>query len=352
MEQLNFEETVDALTDPNRPPHLLAMDQSAGTHRKHFKNFGIEIEDDADFKRNAAQIRTAICTTPELGRYFGGAIQADDAYALKGPDGRPLMDYLRESGVIPIGKKCGLDPATGLIPEADLDALPSELQMLVNIGINAVKIRATAKITLEEHTSAVAEQMVRIHEMCAQNGQIIPILEPEFEIANPGTLSKNEDLMGQVLGEMCRGISDGAYPKHPYIVKTSFPTPGKGCETESINTKRSAAAFARILDNEDIPPEILFRFLSGGHSPSTSRILYREIATRSALKERVGTSFSRAILESTYKAGFKDGRFDQKGAQDEISRQGMLNMLAQRGTYDYSMEEQTLDEIQKVAQIN
>lgn len=346
MNRLNFEETVDAFTDPDSPPHFLAMDQSPGTHRKHMDQFGIEVGDDADFEKKAAQIRTAICTTPELGKYFVGAIQHDTTYDLVGPDGRPLMDHLRENGVIPIGKKCGLDKATGLIPEEDLEALPEELRRLVELGIHIVKIRNTiAAVVQEENREGAADQMIQIHEMCAQNGKIMPVLEPEFLITNPGNLSANEDLMAQVLKEICEGIRMGKHPDHPYIIKTSFPTPGKDCETEVICKERSPTSFRRILNAADVPPEILFRFLSGGHSPATSRILYQEMATRDSLKHRVGTSFSRAVLENTYKEAFKDGEFDLKRAQDEILRQGMLNETARRGKYEKEMEDLSFDEV-------
>jgi len=352
MEILNFQETVDAFTDPNRPPHILAKDQSPGTHRMHMNQFGIQVGDDADFEKKAAQIRTAICTTPELGRYFAGAIQNDTTYDLTGPDGRPLIDHLRENGVIPIGKKCGLDKA-GLIPETDLKTLPDELDKLVALGIHIIKIRNTvAAVVQEENSEEVANQLIRSHEICAKNGKVMPVLEPEFLITNPGTLEQNEALMTAVLDQMFDGIRRGNYASHPYMVKTSFPTPGKDCKTESIDPERSTDSFVRILEAADVPPEILFRFLSGGHSPETSHILYQEMATRDSLKHRVGTSFSRAILESTYKAGFEGGQFYEKGAQDEILRQGLLNALAQRGTYDLRMEGIPLNEVQLFAHDN
>ncbi|MBU2214133.1 fructose-bisphosphate aldolase [Patescibacteria group bacterium] len=346
MDKLSFQETVDAFTDPDRPPHILAMDQSPGTHRKHMDQFGIQVKDDADFEKKAAQIRTAICTTPELGRYFAGAIQNDTTYDLTGPDGRPLMDHLRENGVIPIGKKCGLDKITGLIPEEDLAELPGELKKLVALGIHIIKIRNTvAAVVQEENSEEVAKQLIRSHEMCAQNGEIMPVLEPEFDIKNPGTLQDNEALMTAVLGQMCDGIRRGKYANHPYMVKTSFPTPGKDCETESIDPERSADSFVRILEAADVPPEILFRFLSGGHSPETSRILLQEMATRENLKNRVGTSFSRAILESTYQEAFKGGRFDARRARNEILRQGKLNFMAQKDFYTIDLEGKSFREL-------
>ena len=346
MEQLDFQQTVDVMRNPDNPPHLLAMDQSPGTHRTHMDQFGIKVRDDTDFEKKAAQIRTAICTTPDLGKYFVGAIQQDASYGLTGPDGRPLMDHLRDNGVIPIGKKCGLDKATGLIPEADLETLPDELKKLVALGIHIVKIRNTvAAVVQEEHSEEVANQLIRIHKMCAQNGEIMPVLEPEFDIKNPGTLENNEALMTAVLGQMCDGIRRGNYASHPYMVKTSFPTPGKDCKTESIDPEKSADSFVKILEAADVPPEILFRFLSGGHSPETSRILLQEMATREKLKNRVGTSFSRAILESTYQEAFKGGRFDARRARNEILRQGKLNFMAQNDSYTIDLEEKSFREL-------
>ncbi|MCF7844980.1 MAG: fructose-bisphosphate aldolase [Kiritimatiellales bacterium] len=352
MNRLNFDQTVEAFTSPNNPPHVLAMDQSAGTHEKHMDQFGIEIHGRSDFKKKAAQIRIAMCTTPDLGKYFVGAIQQDDVYTLKGPDGNSLMDHLRNNGVIPIGKKCGLDRETGLIPEADLESLPAELDKLVELGIHMVKIRNTvAALINDSHKEEAAKQMVCIHEMCAQNGQMMPILEPEFILSNPGDLVDNEELMTKVLGDMIAGINSGAHSSHPYVIKTSFPTPGNDCQTESICRERSGDTMHKILKDAHIPTEIQIRFLSGGHPPETSRILYQEMATREGLGNRVGTSFSRAVLEGTYTEAFRKGVFNSDRAQTELTRQGMLNMLAQRGEYESDMEKIPFKDIKNATNI-
>ncbi|PIR49155.1 hypothetical protein COU80_00190 [Candidatus Peregrinibacteria bacterium CG10_big_fil_rev_8_21_14_0_10_55_24] len=344
MPNSHFDETMEIFHDESRPPHFLAMDQSKKTHCKHMAQFGIPVADDADFERKATQIRQAICTTPNLGQYFTGAIQADDAYALTGPDGRPLMEHLREQGVEPIGKKCGLvndpnDQMHGLIPVKDMAALPEQLEALVGMGIHVGKFRNTvAAVVQERGKEAAAVQMAHIHEQCARNGKIAAVLEPEFLLKNPGTLEQNEALMTEVLSHLWERIEAGDFRNHPFFIKTSFPTPGTE-SGEPINPEESAAAMQRILERTELPPELFLVFLSGGHDPRTSRLLLTAMAQRTGIKQRMGSSFSRAILESTYRQAFRYGDCSTAAAQDEILKQGNLNEQAMRGRYEPSYED-------------
>jgi fructose-bisphosphate aldolase class 1 len=308
------------------------------------EKFGVPITDEEDFAVKSAQIRQAICTTPNLGQFFVGAIQAKEAYALKGPDGRLLMEHLRDQGVLPIGKLCGLvkepgDPAEGLIPASDMANLPEQLQALVDNDIHVTKIRNTvAALLLGRNRTAAAEQMVQIHKMCAANGQIAAVLEPEFLLKNPGTLEENVQLMTEVLGTMWKGIQREGLENHPFILKTSFPTPGSQSK-EPIDPEQSAEAMQRILEATQLPPELMIVFLSGGHDAQTARILLQAMAQRQGITQRLGSSFSRAILQSTYQKAFLgEGGFNPDAAQDEILKQGFLNELAMEGAYEPGYE--------------
>jgi len=353
MKLPKFDEVVERLQ--GSPPHFLAMDQSDSTHAKHMEQFGVEISGRNDAERKASlarkisQIRIALCTVLGLGRYFSGAIQFDSAYGLKGQDGAPLMEHLWANGVVPIGKKCGIDKSTGLIPDADMRKLPDELADLSRRGIHAVKIRNTtpdASKGLEPNADVMAQQMADIHATAAKQGDIIPILEPEFLANNGRSLDDNWLIMADTLALIVDRIRDDVFAKHPYIIKTSFTATGnKHPDYDNLDPDQCAEAFATILDDADIPTDLQIRFLSGGHSPVNSRLLYQACALREDLAEIVGTSFSRAILESTYKEGFNVGgariMFKEKSAQHEILRQGKLNKLAQHGKYDPEMENAT-----------
>lgn len=332
-ERLTFEDTVDALRDHNRPPHFLAMDQSAGTHRKHMQQFGVHIGDEADFQEKARAARVMLATTPKLGDQFGAAIVHDDLFPLVGPDGKPLQDHLREQRVLVIGKKLGLDRQTGLATE--LDQLCAGMRELVEQwGVHLIKTRTTVTVG-KGHADDAADQMVQVQRKAAQNGQMMAILEPEFDINNAGTLKQNEDLMTRVLGGMVDRIDTAGLSTHPYAIKTSFPTPGK-LSGEQIEPEACAEAWRRICEQAEIPEELLVVFLSGGHSPVTSRSLLQEMAK---VRNRTGSSFSRANVERPYQQTFPAaGGIDIPAGQDAILLEGLKNRRAMEGRYKPDME--------------
>ncbi|MDD5041622.1 MAG: fructose-bisphosphate aldolase [Candidatus Peribacteraceae bacterium] len=336
-ERLTFDQTVEALRDPNRPPHFLAMDQSAGTHRKHMQQFGVPIGDEADFQQKAETARVMLATTPGLGKEFGAAIVHNDLYSLVGPDGRPLQEHLEKQGVLVIGKGMGLDSKTGLATE--VDTVGDDMQKLVEIGVHLIKTRTTAKCTLPQYVDDAAEQMVEVQKQAAKNGKIAAILEPEFDIKSPGTLAEREELMVQLLGRMMHRIQAEGISKHPFAIKTSFPTAGRP-ETEyqePIDPQASAESWKRICERAEIPEELLVVFLSGGHSSATSRALLQEMAK---VRAHSGSSFSRANVERPYQMTFpKAGGVDIPAGQDAILLEGLKNRRAMEGRYDPNMEQ-------------
>jgi len=347
-ERMNFEQTVEALNDPLRPPHFLAMDQSGnkpgelgGTHFNHMKQFGVPIGDVEDLETKSQAARRMLATTQGLGKYFGGAIVHDDLFALTDTDGRPLQDRLRDSGVLVIGKKMGLDKETGLA--TGLGTLCADMRDLVEKwNVHLIKTRTT--ITYGKgHADDAADQMVQVQRKAAQNGKIIPVLEPEFDIKNPGSLAQNEDLMTQVLGRIVGEINREGLSSHPYGIKTSFPAPGKQ-SGEEINPDKSAEAWMRICERAEIPEDLLVVFLSGGHSPENSRMLLQAIAQRlKGTRRRIGSSFSRANLERPYRETFRDGKTDVRAGQNAILLEGRKNALAMQGHYRPNLEKAKSD---------
>ncbi|MDO8469200.1 MAG: class I fructose-bisphosphate aldolase [Candidatus Peribacter sp.] len=332
-QKLTFSETVQAMQDPNRPPHFLAMDQSEGTHRKHMQQFGVPIGDEADFQEKAKAARVMLATTPGLNQYFGAAIVHDDLFSLVGPDGKPLQDSLRDSNVLVIGKKLGLDKNTGLATE--LDQLCVGMRELVEKwGVHLIKTRTT--ITCGKgHADDAADQMVQVQRKAAKNGQMMAILEPEFAKDNAGTLQENEELMTRVLGGMIDGISREGLSDHPYAIKTSFPAPGSA-SGERIIPEASAEAWQRICERAEIPEELLVVFLSGGHSPETSRSLLQAMAK---VRGHTGSSFSRANVERPYQQTFpKPGGIDIPAGHDAMLLEGWKNRRAMQGNYHPSLE--------------
>ncbi|HAI98596.1 TPA: hypothetical protein DCL30_03625 [Candidatus Peribacteria bacterium] len=350
-EQLDHEQTVEALLRSGKPPHFLAMDQSRGTHVKHFKQFGIEV-DDATFDAKGNAAREMLATTPGLSDYFEAAIVHDDLYQLTAPDGQPLRSALEDQGILVIGKKLGLDSQTGLATE--MDSLEAEMAKLVEIGVHLIKTRTTAKVNLPQYVEDAADQMVEVQRLAAKNGKISAILEPEFDIKSPGTLAQREDLMVRLLGRMLKRIRQEGLGNHPFAVKTSFPTagkPGKDYE-EPIEPEASAASFRRLCGRAQIPEELFIVFLSGGHSSVVSRQLLQSMGD---VRGNVGSSFSRANVEEPYRATFSGGTIDMQAGHNAMLKQGLLNELAVRGAYKPEYENAktyeevwNLPEVQKV----
>jgi len=332
-ERMDFDATAEALTEGGkRPPHYLAMDQSGGTHKKHFAQFGAPWSDD-----NGKEIRRVIATTPNLGDHYGAAIVHSDLYDLQTADGVPLQQELENRRVIVIGKLLGLNEENGLA--TGMETLDADMQGLVDKGVHAVKTRVTFTAGMpDELVDAGVEQLVAIQKAAATNGKIMPILEPEFLWKNTRGLEDNAALMQVVLTKLQQRLNAEGVQNHPWVLKTSFAAPGKD-SGEPVEPEASAEAFGKVLDASGLPAELPVRFLSGGHPTVNSRLLLQANNTRLQLERDLGSSFSRADLQGPYQAMFANGTLNPEAAQAALRKQGALNRVAMQGKYRSDLEE-------------
>src|ERR687886_1283957 len=139
MDLQQLERTAEELVPEGKG--LLAADESFGTIEKRFN--AVDIESTEDSRR---AYREMLFTTPGIGEYLSGVILFDETIRQETSDGKPLIDVIKDQGIIP-GIK--VDKSTVSLPRSPdekytqgLDGLRDRLEEYVEMGARFTKWRA------------------------------------------------------------------------------------------------------------------------------------------------------------------------------------------------------------------
>ena len=87
-------ETARAMVAPGKG--ILAADESSGTIKRRFDAIGVE-----STEQNRRDYRELLFRTEGANEFISGVILYDETIRQKGADGTPLVDVLRNQGMIP-----------------------------------------------------------------------------------------------------------------------------------------------------------------------------------------------------------------------------------------------------------
>merc|ERR1719454_2826502 len=87
-------ETANKIASPGRG--ILAADESTGTIKKRFDNYGIE-----NTEENRAFYRGLLFSTKGVGQYISGAILFEETLYQKSPEGVAMVDLLKAENILP-----------------------------------------------------------------------------------------------------------------------------------------------------------------------------------------------------------------------------------------------------------
>jgi len=318
-----------------RPGHgILAADESTGTIKKRFDNAGIE-----NSEQNRSFYRSMLFTSPDVGEHISGAILFEETLYQKAPDGTPMVDLLKASGIVP-----GIKVDKGVVPlhlsddetaTQGLDGLGDRCKKYYEAGARFAKWRAVLKIG-EGMPSALAVQetahtLARYASICQQN-RIVPIVEPEIMADGTHDIHRCAYETEKVLAAVFKALSDHHILLEGCLLKPNMVTPGMECPTRS-NPDETAFLTVRTL-KRTVPSALAgVMFLSGGQSEEEASL---NLSAMNRLPDRGGLflsfSYGRALQASAIKTWAGDNG-KKAEAQASFMARAKANGQANLGKY-------------------
>ena len=251
-----------------------ALDQSGGSTPQALRLYGIDEQsyrDEREMFDLVHRMRTRIITSPSFdGHRILGTILFEQTMD-RSIDGLPSAEYLWErKRIVPFLKTDqGLAPtAHGVRCMKPVRGLDELLGRAAAAGIFGTKMRSLVLLADDVGIEALLDQQFEYARQVLAAG-LIPILEPEVDIASPGK-EQAEALLEAGLRARLDDLADGAR----VMLKLSLPTV-PGCYSRLVQHPRVVRVLA----------------LSGGYSRTeASRLL--------AANPGMVASFSRALLEN------------------------------------------------------
>lgn len=339
-----LETTAHALVAPGKG--ILAADESTPSINQRFAAFGIE-----QTEENHRRYRQILITTPAAHGALSGVIFYDETFwenadlpaeaSAQAGDGYPLRAIVAEAGIMPgIKLDEGFLDLPGFPGEKiskGLDTLPERIPKYRDAGAKFAKWRSVftigtstegRRIPTEECINANAFVLARYARIC-QDGNLVPIVEPEVLFDGKHTAKECEDALARVLDGLF--VAMRAYRVHirGAILKTSMVLPGKEFGV-AIDAEDVAERTVRVL-REYVPPELGgVVFLSGGQTSADAFKNLDAIAKRGPHPWGVTFSFSRALQDPVLKY-WATRRDDTSGAKAIFAKQLHIAVAAREG---------------------
>src|SRR5215831_10257333 len=199
MKTENLESVARKLVAPGKG--ILAADESSGTIEKRLKSINVPSTEE-----NRRAYRDILFTTNGAGEFISGVILFDETIRQNSRDGRSFVEVLEQGGIVPgikvdKGAKAIANFPGEKITEG-LDGLRERLAEYRKLGARFAKWRAV--ITIGEGIptrtciDANAEALARYAALC-QEGDLVPIVEPEVLIDGTHTLERHFQITQETL---------------------------------------------------------------------------------------------------------------------------------------------------------
>ncbi|KAF1866441.1 hypothetical protein Lal_00017824 [Lupinus albus] len=312
---------------------ILAADESTGTIGKRLASINVE-----NVESNRRALRELLFTTPGAFDCISGVILYEETLYQSTAAGKPFVDLMKESGVLP-GIKVDkgtieLAGTNGETTTQGLDGLGQRCQKYYEAGARFAKWRAVLKIGPNEPSELAIHEnaygLARYAVICQENG-LVPIVEPEILVDGPHDINKCAAVTERVLAACYKALSDHHVLLEGTLLKPNMVTPGS--ESAKVTPEVIAEYTVRALQRT-VPPAVpAVVFLSGGQSEEEATVNLNAMNKLKGKKPwNLSFSFGRALQQSTLKAwSGKDENI--KKAQDAFITRCTANSKATLGTY-------------------
>jgi len=275
-----------------------------------------------------------------LEQYISGTILFEETLYDKLPNGRLLVQDLKDKGII-LGIK--VDQGTKHLPGTDnetytqgLTDLDVRCKKYYEAGCRFAKWRAVLRIS--ENTPSplsikeTANSLASYAAICQANG-LVPIVEPEILMDGPHTLETCKYWTERVVGACYKSLNDALVVLEGTLLKPNMVLPGKECNAK-ISSEQIAKATVEALQRT-VPPAVPgVTFLSGGMSEEHATVNLNALNALPLGPRpwRLTFSYGRALQKSCIKtwAGKKE---NWEKAQQALLSRARANSLAALGKY-------------------
>ena len=252
---------------------ILAADESTGTIAKRLESINVPSTEDS---RRAW--RQLLFTAPGIGDYISGVILYDETLRQSAEDGTPLVDVLRNQGVIPgIKVDKGAKPLAGSPSELateGLDGLRERLKEYRELGARFTKWRGVVTIGDGIPTSYCID--VNAHDLAryaalSQEAGLVPIVEPEVLMDGGHDLDRCFQVTEATLSAVFQALSAQRVVLEGMLLKPNMVLSGKDAPNRA-DAKAVAEATIRCFKHT-VPaavPGIVF--LSGGQGDEEATV--------------------------------------------------------------------------------
>ncbi len=332
MTKATLEQTAEALVADGKG--ILAADESTGTIKKRFDSIGT-----ASTEENRRDYRHMLFSTPGAGDHISGVILFDETIRQKAADGTPLVDIIKDAGMIPgIKVDTGAKPLAGFPDETvteGLDGLRDRLAEYVSLGARFAKWRGVYRIGEDMPSAACitanAHALAR-YAALAQEAGLVPIVEPEVLMDGDHDIEVCDLVTEEVLRSVFNELAVQEVVLEGTLLKPNMVIAGQDCP-EQAGVEEVAALTLRCLKRA-VPAAIPgIVFLSGGQSDEDATLHLN------AMNKMAGTvpwklsfSYGRALQAAPLKAwGGEPGNLP--AAQAAFMERAKANGAATLGSY-------------------
>jgi fructose-bisphosphate aldolase class I len=336
MKTDNLESIAKKLVAPGKG--ILAADESSGTIEKRLKSISVPSTEE-----NRRAYRELLFTTKGAGDFISGVILFDETIRQKTRDGRTFVQALEEQGIIPgikvdKGTK-GLANFPGEKITEGLDGLRERIAEYRQLGARFAKWRAVITIGENIPTSACidanAEALARYAALC-QEGELVPIVEPEVLMDGDHTIERYFDVTEQTLRSVFLALAEHGVVLEGMLLKPNMVLSGKDCPQQA-SVEEVAEATVRCMKRV-VPAAVPgLVFLSGGQSDQQATEHLNAMNRMEDLPWQLSFSYGRALQAPVLKA-WKGEAANVAAAQQAFHHRAWCNGQARFGKYTQGME--------------
>ncbi len=336
MKNENLDSLARKLVAPGKG--ILAADESTPTIEKRLKSIGV-----ASTEENRRAYRDVLFTTASVGEFISGVILFDETIRQKTRDGRTFVEALEQQGIIPgIKVDKGAKPMANFPGEKGtegLDGLRDRLAEYRQLGARFAKWRAVIsigdKIPTRTCIATNAELLARYAALC-QEGDLVPIVEPEVLMDGAHTIERHFEVTQQTLEAVFRALYEHRVVLEGMLLKPNMVLSGKECPQQASVQE---VAEATVSCMKHVVPAAVpgLVFLSGGQTDLQATEHLNAMNRLSDVPWQLSFSFGRALQAPVLKA-WKGDSANVADAQKAFHHRALCNSKARFGKYTEDME--------------
>ncbi len=298
----NLHEIAKKLVAPKKG--ILAADESLKTMTKRLTSIGVE-----STVQTRSMWRQIMVETEGIENYISGIILYDETLRNPLPNGKMIVDILKEKGILPGIKtdegtyKFNTNEETFTL---GLDKLEKRYEEYKMLGAVFAKWRAVYKVgdNMPSEVARIANAIgLAQYALITQKAGLVPIVEPEvLVLEGDHDIEKSEETTEEVLDKVFKWLERFGVDFSGMLLKPNMVLAGKDC-SDQPSVEEIAEKTVSVL-KKTVPKEVPgIVFLSGGLTPDQATDYLKAINSNyKDLPWQLSYSFGRALQQEGLKA--------------------------------------------------